>query len=52
MPPFLADPGEVVIAAPKPAMPIAKGRPGPGPLAHLIVNKYTDHMPLHRLERS
>jgi transposase len=50
--PFLIpDPGDVVIAAPKPAMPIAKGLPGPGLLAHLIVSKYTDHMPLHRLER-
>ena len=45
------DPGEVVIAAPKPAMPIAKGLPGPGLLAHLIVSKYVDHLPLHRLER-
>src|SRR5690242_14938327 len=33
------DPGAVVIAAPKPAMPIAKGLPGPGLLAHLIVSK-------------
>jgi transposase len=47
----LPDPSEVVIAAPKPAMPIAKGLPGPGLLAHLIVSKYTDHLPLHRLER-
>jgi transposase len=46
------EPGEVVIAAPKPAMPIAKGLPGPGLLAHLIVSKYTDHMPLHRLQRA
>jgi transposase len=43
--------GEVVIAAPKPAMPLAKGLPGPGLLAHLIVSKYVDHLPLHRLER-
>ena len=51
--PFLSpDPREVVIAAPKPAMPIAKGLPGPGLLAHLIVSKYTDHMPLHRLQRA
>jgi transposase len=35
-----------------PAMPIAKGLPGPGLLAHLIVSKYTDHMPLHRLQRA
>src|SRR5262249_11389069 len=41
-----------VIVAPKPAMPIAKGLPGPGLLAHLIVSKYTDHMPLHRLQRA
>jgi transposase len=46
------DPGQVVIAAPKPAMPIAKGLPGPGLLAHLIVSKYTDHMPLHRMQRA
>jgi transposase len=46
------DLGELVIAAPKPPMPIAKGLPGPGLLAHLIVNKYTDHMPLHRLQRA
>jgi transposase len=49
------DPGQpahgIVIAAVKPAMPIAKGLPGPGLLAHLIVSKYTDHLPLYRLER-
>jgi transposase len=45
------DPGAVVIAAPKPAMPIAKGLPGPGLWAHLIVSQYTDHLPLHRPER-
>ncbi len=50
-PSLLPDPGEVVIAAPKPAMPIAKGLPGPGLLAHLIVSKCVDHLPLHRLER-
>jgi transposase len=51
--PFLIpDPREVVIAAPRPAMPITKGLPGPGLLAHLIVSKYTDHLPLHRLQRA
>jgi transposase len=45
------EPCEVVIAAPKSAMPIAKGLPGPGLLAHLIVSKCVDHLPLHRLER-
>jgi transposase len=41
----------VVIAEPKLEMPIAKGLPGPGLLAHLIVSKCVDHLPLHRLER-
>lgn len=44
------EPG-VVVSAVKPASPIAKGLPGPGLLAHLIVSKYTDHLPLYRLER-
>jgi len=43
-------PAPVVIAASKPAMPIAKGMPAAGLLAHLIVSKYVDHLPLHRLE--
>jgi transposase len=43
-------PPPVVIAASKPAMPIDKGLPGPGLLAHLIVSKYVDHLPLYRLE--
>jgi transposase len=47
----LTDASEVVIAAPKPEMPIAKGLPGPGLLAHLIVSKCVDHLPLHRMER-
>jgi transposase len=51
LPGALLDPGAVVIAAPKPPMPIAKGLPGPGLLAHLIVSKCVDHLPLHRLER-
>jgi transposase len=40
--------GPAVIAAAKPAMPIDKGLPGPGLLAHIIVSKYTDHQPLYR----
>src|SRR5207248_10379472 len=43
--------GPVVVSASKPAAPIAKGLPGPGLLAHLIVSKYVDHLPLYRLER-
>lgn len=34
--------------APLPSRPIEKGRPGPGLLAHVLVNKYCDHLPLYR----
>jgi transposase len=30
--------------------PIEKGLPGPGLMAHIIVNKYADHLPLYRQE--
>jgi len=40
-----------VIVVPKPAMPISGGMAGPGLLAQVIVSKYGDHLPLHRLER-
>ena len=43
--------GPAVIAAPKPPAPIAKGLPGAGLLAYLIVSKYFDHLPLYRLEQ-
>lgn len=43
--------GRVVVSARKPAGPIARGLPGPGLLAQLIVSKYTDHLPLYRQER-
>jgi transposase len=43
--------GPAVIAASKPAGPIDKGLPGPGLLAHIIVSKYLDHLPLYRQER-
>src|SRR5262249_35894636 len=41
---------ENVVTAPLPAQPIAKGLPGPGLLAHVLTSKYTDHVPLNRLE--
>jgi transposase len=41
-------PGPAIISAAKPAMPIHKGLPGPGLLAHVIVSKYCDHLPLYR----
>jgi len=31
-----------------PSRPIERGRPGPGLLAHILVNKYADHLPLYR----
>jgi transposase len=45
-----ASTGPVIVAAAKPAMPIDKGLPGPGLLAHIIVSKYFDHLPLYRQE--
>jgi transposase len=42
--------GQVVTAG-KPAQPIPKGLPGPGLLAHVITEKYADHLPLNRQER-
>lgn len=34
--------------APLPSRPIDRGRPGPGLLAHVLVSKYADHLPLYR----
>jgi transposase len=42
---------DIVVSAAKPQMPIHKGLPGAGLLAHLIVSKFVDHLPLYRLER-
>lgn len=33
-----------------PARPIEKGLPAPGLLAHVVVSKYADHLPLYRQE--
>jgi len=38
------------VAASKPPQPLAKGLPGAGLLAFIIVSKYYDHMPLYRQE--
>lgn len=45
------DPDEGVLTAPKPLQPIDKGLPGAGLLAHVVVSKYADHLPLYRQER-
>src|SRR4051812_42574189 len=42
--------GNILIADRLPE-PIEKGLPGPGLLAHVIVSKYADHLPLYRQER-
>lgn len=39
--------GKVVEAA-LPSMPIEKGAPGAGLLAHVLISKYCDHLPLYR----
>ena len=39
---------ESITRAPKPPQAIDKGLPGPGLLAHVVVSKYADHLPLYR----
>lgn len=39
---------ETVIQPPMPSLPIERGLPGPGLLAHVLVSKYCDHLPLYR----
>jgi transposase len=38
----------LISQAPAPSRPIAKGIAGPGLLAHVLVSKYCDHLPLYR----
>jgi transposase len=39
---------EKIVQAAVPARPIARGLAGPGLLAHVLVSKYCDHLPLNR----
>jgi hypothetical protein len=39
---------ETITQPPLPSLPIERGIPGPGLLAHVITSKYCDHLPLHR----
>lgn len=39
---------EAISQAPAPTLPIRRGRAGPGLLAHVLVSKYADHLPLYR----
>ena len=44
-------PGALPTQAQLPSRPIERGRPGPGLLAHVLVSKYADHLPLYRQSR-
>lgn len=39
---------ETIVQMPMPSLPIERGRPGPSLLAHVLVAKYADHLPLYR----
>jgi transposase len=46
-----AEGGPQIATAEKPLSPIEKGLAAPGLLSYVIVSKYADSLPLHRLER-
>lgn len=39
---------DCIVQAPAPSRPIARGLAGPGLLAHILISKYCDHLPLYR----
>lgn len=39
---------DCIVQAGAPSRPIARGMAGPGLLAHVLVSKYCDHLPLYR----
>jgi len=39
---------DTIVQAPAPTRPIERGMAGPGLLAHVVVGKYADHLPLYR----
>ena len=39
---------DTIVQAPAPSRPIARGIAGPGLLAHILVAKFADHIPLYR----
>jgi transposase len=39
---------QTIVQTPAPSRPIARGLAGPGLLAHVLVSKYCDHLPLYR----
>ena len=38
----------IIVTAPLPSLPIAKGNAGASMLAHILVSKFTDHLPFYR----
>ena len=47
-PKFACEHCHSIVQAPAPTRPIARGLAGAGFLAHVLVSKYTDHLPLYR----
>jgi transposase len=45
-----APPDTAIVIAPPFERPLPKSMAGPGQLAHVLVSKYADHIPLHRQE--
>jgi transposase len=39
---------ETMVQTPMPSLPIVRGQPSAGVLAHVLVGKYCDHLPLYR----
>lgn len=46
-----AEGGPQIAVAEKPLSPIEKGLAAPGLLSYVVVSKYSDHLPLYRLEK-
>lgn len=40
---------DTTVSGEMPTLPIERGKPGPGLLAHIMVSKFDDHIPLYRL---
>jgi transposase len=47
-PKFCCTKCDVIVEAPAPSRPIDRGLAGQGLLAHVLVAKYADHLPLYR----
>jgi len=47
-PKFACNECDRVVEAPAPSRPIERGLAGPGLLAHVLVSKFADHLPLYR----